>query len=206
MTFQRQCQLRADAYCRAFGLDRVTMPADRDQAIETLKTVASICQPTPEAMTAVADAEEQWAIDWLMDPRPEPPQGVDCCIDLKFIFGQESIKRRLIANTFTIVGWPMRWYLPSGRATAQRECLAHGCLANRSKDDDFCPGCLRRLRHILCPVSGLSARESRAVAEFVLKRPGNDHDLVLHVTGNSRSTKAPILSTAYAHMRARLGR
>lgn len=171
--FVRQCQLRVDAYCRAFGLDRVSVPGDEDEAIETLKAVASVCQPTPEAMTAVAEAEEQWAIDWLMDPRPEPPAGVQCDLSLGFIWRPESIARRAKhAHRPNIAGWPTSWYMESGRGPQFAECRAHECVRERADGDEFCVDCRRRVDKLVDDAQfNIPIRVVRRVADYVAKRP-----------------------------------
>ena len=146
--FQRACRRRAEAYGRQFGF----RPSVID-SIDDLATFAASCQPTAIAALAVYDGEREWAADWLLDPRPEPPPPVTPtfvhCVrgrglaDEGFFFPPRS---------GPVGGWPLAWFV--GSRAPSSVCRAWAC-TRREKLYGYCYQHAEARRRAFVDVSGL---------------------------------------------------
>jgi hypothetical protein len=203
--FVRECALRARCYGGHVATD------DPETALDELCRAAAAAQPNPAAADHVVGMEREWACDWLMDPPPPIPQGVQCAIDFRSIFGQESIAHRAcFSRSPPIDGWPHRWCLPDREERViSADCLAGDCAYPRGDDEDFCPrhaAIMSRLVYGLRD-SGLERDEAEKVVRYVLRRPGSDElDMFLSVLGTYFPAKdrARVFSRARARVNALL--
>ena len=111
MRFIKQCRLRASCYGKA-----LTSTTDPNDALEQLCAAAVAAQSNVAAALHVAHMEREWAADWVLDPRPDPPLRYCDFSTHRHLWGYEpcaAVMAKNPARARPMHGWPAQWYVTS---------------------------------------------------------------------------------------------